>query len=37
MLNKAIEWFIWGICMGMGWAISTNVLNFIGGFMHGAH
>jgi hypothetical protein len=36
MLNKAIEWFIWGICMGMGWSISTNVLNFLGQFIHGA-
>jgi hypothetical protein len=37
MLPKAIEWFLWGLCMGMGWAISTNVLNFIGQFMHGSH
>jgi hypothetical protein len=35
-MAKYLEWFLWGLCMGMGWTVSTNVLNFIGGFIHGA-
>lgn len=35
MMHKALEWFLWGLCMGMGWAISNNVLNFIAQFIHG--
>jgi hypothetical protein len=39
MMHKGIEWFLWGLCMGMGmgmgWAISQNVLTFIGQFLHG--
>ena len=30
MLTKAIEWFLWGLFMSMGWVVGTNVLNFIG-------
>ena len=37
LMHKALDWFLWGLCMGMGWAIATNVLNFIGQFMHAAH
>ena len=34
MLQKAIEWFLWGLFMGMGWAIANNVLAFIATFIH---
>lgn len=34
MVYKAIDWFLWGLFMGMGWIVGTNVLNFIGSFMH---
>lgn len=34
MLMKAIDWFLWGFFMGMGWIVGNNVLNFIGSFMH---
>jgi len=34
-MHKAIEWFLWGMCMGMGWAISQNVLTFIGQMLRG--
>lgn len=34
MLTKMIDWFIWGVCMGMGWAIAQNVLHFLGTFIH---
>jgi len=34
MMAKAIDWFLWGVFMGMGWLISQNVLTFIGSFMH---
>ncbi len=33
-MQKAIEWFLWGLFMGMGWIVGQNVLNFIGSFMH---
>lgn len=36
-MYKAIEWFLWGLCMGMGWAIAANVLNFIAQFIHASH
>jgi len=34
MFQKAIEWFLWGLFMSMGWIVGTNVLNFIGSFLH---
>ena len=34
MIYKAVDWFLWGFFMGMGWIVGTNVLNFIGSFMH---
>lgn len=34
---KYLEWFLWGIFMGMGWAISQNVLNFFAQFIHASH
>lgn len=34
MLQKAIDWFLWGLFMGMGWIVASNVLAFIGSFIH---
>jgi hypothetical protein len=34
MMQKAIDWFLWGLFMGMGWLVATNVLTFIGSFLH---
>lgn len=34
MIYKFLDWFLWGIFMGMGWAIAQNVLHFIGTFIH---
>ena len=36
LMHKAIEWFCWGFCMSIGWAVGTNAINFIGQFMHAA-
>lgn len=33
-MHKAIDWFLWGLFMGMGWIVGSNVINFIGSFMH---
>jgi len=33
-MYKAIEWFLWGLFMSMGWIVGTNLINFIGSFMH---
>jgi hypothetical protein len=29
MMLKFIDWFLWGLFMGMGWAVSNAVLAFI--------
>jgi hypothetical protein len=34
MFYKAVDWFFWGLFMGMGWIVGSNVLNFIGSFLH---
>ena len=34
MLHKALDWFLWGVFMGMGWSIAQNVLHFFGQFIH---
>ncbi len=34
MLNKILDWFLWGLFMGMGWLVGSNVLTFIGQFIH---
>lgn len=34
MLYKAVDWFLWGFFMGMGWIVGNNVLNFVGQFLH---
>ena len=34
MVNKVVDWLLWGFFMGIGWTIGVNVLGFIGGFMH---
>lgn len=36
-MHKAVENFLFGLCFGMGFFIASNVLNFIGQFMHAAH
>jgi len=33
-MYKAIEWFLWGLFMGMGWIVGGNLINFVGSFMH---
>jgi len=37
MLQKAIQDVLFGLFFGIGFAISNNVLNFLGQFIHGAH
>jgi hypothetical protein len=36
-MQVALDRFLWGLCMGMGWVVATNVLNFIAQFLHAAH
>jgi flagellar biosynthesis protein FliR len=36
-MQKAIENFLFGLCFGMGFVIASNVLNFIGQFLHASH
>ncbi len=32
-MHKAIADFLFGLCFGMGFAIATNVLHFLGQFI----
>lgn len=34
MLHKSLDNFVFGICFGMGFAIATNILHFLGQFIH---
>jgi len=34
-MQKAIDNFLFGLFFGIGFAISNNVLTFIGTFLHG--
>jgi len=34
MFQKAVDWFLWGFFMGIGWVIGGNVINFLGTFIH---
>lgn len=36
MLNKAIDWFVMGLCFGIGFQISVGVAHFIGHLLQGA-
>lgn len=36
-MQKAIENVLFGLFFGIGFAIASNVLNFIGQFLHAAH
>lgn len=32
MLQKIVEWFLWGLFMGAGWLVAGNLLQFLGQF-----
>lgn len=32
--HKALEWFFWGLFMGIGWAVGNNLINLIGSLFH---
>lgn len=36
-MQKAIQDFLFGLFFGMGFAIASNVLNFIAQFIHASH
>jgi hypothetical protein len=36
-MQKAISDFLFGLFFGMGFYVASNVLNFIGSFLHGGH
>lgn len=31
---KIWEWFLWGLCMGIGWTVGQNLINLIGALFH---
>jgi hypothetical protein len=36
-MQKHIDNFLFGLFFGIGFAIASNVLNFLGSFMHASH
>ena len=34
MLNKALDWFVMGLCFGVGFTIAAGVLHLIGLVIH---
>lgn len=37
MGRRCLEWFLMGLCGGMGFHVSLRVLNFIVGLLGGGH
>lgn len=31
---KVVDWFLWGLCMGIGWTVGQNIINLIGSVFH---